>query len=155
MRSFIKPLFIVTLLFMMAACTGTKNTGATADPEAGQQIAHEEPNIYYDFDDILVPRIMNYEDDESYKLDNAKFTTSIMKFSGRVEVMELVNFFVNNMAKDNWSMTSNNKAGKLSILTFEKYNKSAVIQVNDGFGKATATIIAIENKTVPGSAKAK
>lgn len=152
MRSITKLLIVLSMLFMIAACTGTKSTGTTTDPN-GEQIAHQEPNIYYDFDDILVPNVMTYEEDESYKLDNAKFTTSIMRFTGRVEVMELVNFFVNNMAKDNWSMTSNNKTGKLSVLTFEKYNKSAVIQVNDEFAKATATIIAIENKTVPTDSK--
>ena len=152
MRSIAQLLIVISMLFILAACTGTKSTN-TADV-GGEQIAHEEPNIYYDFDDILVPKEMSYAEDESYKLDNAKFTASIMKFSGRVKVMELVNFFINEMAKDNWAMTSNNKAGKLSQLSFEKHNKSAVIQVDDSFGSATATIIAIENKTIP-SGKAK
>ncbi len=85
-------------------------------------------------------------DDESYKLDNTKFRAAIMKFKGRVEVLELVQYFVNNMAKDNWTLQSNNKSGKLSVLNFEKFNKSCVIQVDDSFGSASITIIAVEVK---------
>ncbi|QJB56006.1 hypothetical protein [Pseudodesulfovibrio sp. zrk46] len=145
MRSFTKFLMILACLTMFAACTTTGGSTGSTDPGA-QEATYEEPNYYYDFDDILIPKEISYVEDQSYKLDNAKFRAAIMKFKGRVEVLELVQFFVNNMAKDNWTLVSNNKAGKLSVLNFEKFNKSCVIQVDDSFGSATTTIIAVEVK---------
>ncbi|MFH1913149.1 MAG: hypothetical protein ABIK45_02600 [Pseudomonadota bacterium] len=146
MRSVFKLLVVLALVFGLSACATTGSGGSdssTATPTATQ---YQEPDYYYDFDDILIPKEIKYVENESYKLDNAKFRAAIMKFKGRVQVLELVQYFINNMSKDNWTLVSNNKAGKLSVLNFEKFNKSAVIQVDDGFGTATTTIIAVEVK---------
>jgi hypothetical protein len=69
-----------------------------------------------------------------------------MKFKGRVEILELVQYFLNNMAKDNWKLVSNNKAATVHVLNFEKFNKSCVIQINDSFATSTTTIFAVEVK---------
>ena len=156
MRSFTKLLVILAMLSLFAACTTTGTTSGSGDADPGAtEATYQEPDYYYDFDDILIPKEISYVEDESYKLDNAKFRAAIMKFKGRVEVLELVQYFVNNMTKDNWSLISNNKAGKLSVLTFEKFNKSCVIQVDDSFGSATTTIIAVEVKETGRSVKDK
>ncbi len=147
MRSFMKVLVLVSLLMLFAACTTTSGgSSAGADPAGAAQATQQAPDYYYDFDDILIPKEISYQNDDSYKLDNAKFRAAIMKFKGRVEVLELVQYFVNNMAKDNWKLISNNKSGTLSVLSFEKYNKSCVIQVEDSFGSAKITIFAVELK---------
>lgn len=156
MRSFIKLLIALTFIVMLAACTTTGGKSGNTDTAAGATgTEYQEPDYYYDFDDILIPKEISYVEDDSYKLDNAKFRAAIMKFKGRVEVLELVQYFINNMAKDNWTLISNNKAGKLSVLNFEKFNKSCVIQVDDSFGSATTTIIAVEVKEAGKSIKDK
>ncbi len=155
MRSFIKLLIALTFVMMFAACTTTGSKTGTTDPAGTSSQEYQEPDYYYDFDDILIPKEISYQEDASYKLDNSKFRAAIMKFKGRVEVLELVQYFVNNMAKDNWTLLSNNKAGKLNVLTFEKFNKSCVIQVDDSFGSASTTIIAVEVKDAGTSVKDK
>jgi hypothetical protein len=153
MRS-IPSLFLgLVLLLALGACTTTGSS--TSDSSSATAVEYQEPDYYYDFDDILIPKEIKYVEGESYKLDNAKFRAAIMKFKGRVEVLELVQYFINNMAKDNWTLISNNKAGKLSVLNFEKFNKSCVIQVDDSFGSATTTIIAVEVKDGSLSGKGK
>jgi hypothetical protein len=144
MRSKVTLFFILALVTALGACTTTGSSSTeTAAPTA---VEYQEPDYYYDFDDILIPKEIKYVEGDSYKLDNAKFRAAIMKFKGRVQVLELVQYFINNMSKDNWTLISNNKAGKLSVLNFEKFNKSCVIQVDDAFGSATTTIIAVEVK---------
>jgi len=144
MRSFLKIVVMVSLLMLFAACA---TTGQKSDSDSGDsKVTQQEPDFYYDFDDILIPKEISYVNDESYKLDNAKFRAAIMKFKGRVEVLELVQYFINNMTKDNWSLVSNNKAASLSVLTFEKFNKSCVIQIDDAFATAKITIFAVEMK---------
>lgn len=147
MRSFIKFIIIVCFISLLAACTTTgSGSSAETEPVGGQAQEYQEPDYYYDFDDILIPKEISYVEDASYRLDNAKFRAAIMKFKGRVEVLELVQYFINNMAKDNWTLVSNNKAGTVHVLNFEKFNKSAVIQVDDGFGTVETSIFAVEVK---------
>jgi hypothetical protein len=155
MRSFIKLFLPLIVIGMLAACT-TTGTNTTGDAPAGAQAAeYVEPDYYLDFDDIMIPKEISYVEDDSYKLDNAKFRAAIMKFKGRVEILELVQYFVNNMAKDNWTLVSNNKASKIHVLNFEKFNKSSVIQVDDNFGSASITIFAVEVKDAGDSPKDK
>ncbi|BDQ34268.1 hypothetical protein JCM14722_18100 [Pseudodesulfovibrio portus] len=146
MRTVIK--FFVVLMFagLLAACTTTGSKSTSADTGQSESAQYQEPNYYLDFDDIMLPKEIDYVNDGSYRLDNAKFKASIMKFKGRVEILELVQFFINNMAKDNWTLISNNKASDSHILNFEKFNKSCVIQVDDNFATATTTIFAVEVK---------
>ncbi|WP_272698775.1 hypothetical protein [Desulfovibrio sp. Fe33] len=145
MRSFTKILLALLIVGALAACTARTSSSTSGSPQvsAGQQ---QEPDYYLDFDDIMIPKEIDYVNDGSYKLDNAKFRAAIMKFKGRVEITELVQYFINNMTKDNWSLVSNNKASSVQFLTFEKYNKSCVIEIDDSFASATTTIFAVEVK---------
>jgi hypothetical protein len=153
MRSFTKYLLPLLLVGGLAACTTTSTTSSkgTEQPAAAE---YQEPDYYLDFDDIMIPKEIDYLNDGSYKLDNTKFRASIMKFKGRVEIPELVQYFINNMTKDNWTLVSNNKASSVQFLTFEKYNKSCVIEIDDTFASATTTIFAVEVKD-SGDAKRK
>lgn len=146
MRSSIKILFMVALVAMLAACSGmnTRSTGTNSNPE--QQANYQEPDYYLDFDDIRIPKEIDYQPKESYKLDNVKFRAAIMRFEGRVNVTELIQYFLNNMAQDNWTLVSNNKASTIHVLNYEKHNKSCVIQVEDTFSTTKTSIFAVEVK---------
>nr|WP_321513301.1 hypothetical protein [uncultured Pseudodesulfovibrio sp.] len=154
MRTFIKLLFPLMLVCGLMACT---TTGTSSSDASGQspEAQYQEPDYYLDFDDIMIPKEIDYNADDSYKLDNAKFRAAIMRFSGRVEVIELVQYFINNMTKDNWTLVSNNKASKVHVMNFEKFNKSCVIQIDDSFAKATTTIFAVEVKGSDNGLKSK
>ncbi|SKA91027.1 hypothetical protein SAMN02745704_02284 [Paucidesulfovibrio gracilis DSM 16080] len=142
------------LLVLALAATGcaTKSTGtepaqstSESQPTAYEQ-TYENPNYYYDFNDILIPRELDPVDDEKYVFDDPRFLAGFRIFSGRVVAEDVFNFFVNNMAKDNWTKKFSLKAEK-SVLAFEKQNKSCTIQIEDGF-KTRVTVFAIEFKDV-------
>lgn len=144
MRSFAQICILLAAFSLFAGCTASKsNVGAT--PEGEQSGEYSQTNYYYDFQDILIPSELEYQDEGSYTLDNQKFRAGIMKFKGRVYAADLIQFFVNNMAKDNWEKIASVK-GKLSVLSFEKFNKSCIIQIEDAFGTAKVNIIAVEAK---------
>jgi len=143
MRVILNILMALALVGVFAACT---TTGSQMNSGQNEQAQYQEPDYYLDFDDIMIPKEISYVSDQSYKLDNAKFRAAIMKFKGRVEIPELVQYFLNNMVKDNWKLISNNKASASYVLNFEKYNKSCVIQIDDSFATATTTIFAVEVK---------
>ncbi|MCJ2165162.1 MULTISPECIES: hypothetical protein [unclassified Pseudodesulfovibrio] len=150
MRFFTQCIFALILVGMLAACTTTRTGSSQNNTGQSPEAQYQEPDYYLDFDDIMIPKEIDYVNDGSYKLDNAKFRASIMKFKGRVEILELVQYFINNMTKDNWTLISSNKASSIHIMNFEKFNKSCVIQIDDAFASATTTIFAVEVKDASG-----
>lgn len=146
MRTLMKFLLPLMIVGLFAACTTTGTNSSSPDTGQSPEAQYQEPDYYLDFDDIMIPKEIDYQDDESYKLDNAKFRAAIMKFKGRVEIVELVQYFINNMTKDNWTLVSNAKASSVHVLHFEKFNKSCVINIDDSFATATTTIFAVEVK---------
>ncbi len=124
-------------------------SAAQGNPQAVTE-TYEESNYYYDFSDILVPRELEFKGDESYVFDTSTFKAGVMNFSGRVVNEDLVNFFINNMAKDGWKMTTSLKSDK-SILIFEKFNKACSIQVVKGTIFSKVIIFAVEAKGGSGS----
>jgi len=145
---------ILVLMTLTAAGCATKSTGTEpasttgeSQPTAYEQ-TYENPNYYYDFNDILIPRELDPVDDEKYVFDDPRFLAGFRIFSGRVVAEDVFNFFVNNMVRDNWTKKFSLKAQK-SVLAFEKANKSCTIQIEDGF-KTRVTVFAIEFKDVPG-----
>lgn len=163
---FSKALLCLTLVLFLSACTGlaTKSSSDTVPASGGSQAeTYDNPNYYYLFDDILIPNGMEHTADDDFSFDTQQFKAGIQIFQGRVIYDDLVNFFLNNMVKDGWKKVSAVRSKK-SILIFEKANKAAIIELNDGY-KAKATVFAFEYKggsyagrpsarTRPGTAKA-
>lgn len=148
-----RKILTLSLCLGLCACTGMNTTRANDAPasNAGTQAeTYDNPNYYYLFDDILVPNGMEHTADDDFSFDTQQFKAGIQVFQGRVVFDDLVNFFQNNMVKDGWRKVSSVRSKK-SILIFEKSNKAAIIELQDGF-KAKATIFAFEYKS--GSAPA-
>lgn len=142
----IAPLALAAALFVLPGCatTGAKPVDS-APPSGSGAETYDNPNYYYLFDDILVPSSMEHSTGDDFSFDTQQFKAGIQVFNGRVVFDDLINFFLNNMAKDGWKKVSAVRSQK-SILIFEKTNKAATIELVDGF-KAKATIFAIEYKS--------
>lgn len=145
---FLKSLLCLCLAAFLSACSGmtTAKTSSEPAPASGgtQAETYDNPNYYYLFDDILIPNGMEHTADEDFSFDTQQFKAGIQIFQGRVVYDDLINFFLNNMVKDGWKKVSAVRSKK-SILIFEKANKAAIIELNDGY-KAKATVFALEFK---------
>jgi hypothetical protein len=104
----------------------TKKTTEAAASKTRQTTA-----VYYDFEDVLVPKELAVINDATFVVSTPGYTSGIIALKGRVEKRSLVNFFTNNMAKDNWSMLSNIKSPGASIMIFQKASRWAVITIRD------------------------
>ncbi|MCP4116036.1 MAG: hypothetical protein GY737_11650 [Desulfobacteraceae bacterium] len=87
--------------------------------------------VYYDFDDVLCPKELQVIDDSTFVVSTPGYTSGIITLKGRVDKRSLVNFFTNNMAKDNWSMLSNIKSPGATIMIFQKASRWAVITIRE------------------------
>lgn len=149
MKNVIRPLSaLIVLAALLTACSGMNSRATTDTAPAGsgaQAETYDSPNYYYLFDDVLVPNGMEHTPEDDFSFETQQFKAGIQNFQGRVVFDDLINFFLNNMVKDGWRKVSAVRSKK-SILIFEKSNKAAIIELNDGF-KAKATVFALEYKS--------
>ncbi len=137
MHTSILRLSLITLFLILTSCAQMQGSGSSdPEPQAGvePQAATEyqgNTDFYYDFDDILVPKEMELQTADSFVLETPDAKHGVMVFSGKVEMLSLTNFFINNMMKDNWVLLSAFKS-KRTILLFEKPSKYCVVNITDG-----------------------
>jgi hypothetical protein len=118
---------ILLLLLQTAACTSTPKT--TDGTDAREKNDKNAP-LYYDFGDVLVPRELKLDVDSSFVYNTSGFTAGILAFKSRAELNSMVDFFENNMAKDNWQKIGTFKSPR-TLLLFQKQNRWCVINITD------------------------
>lgn len=118
---------MVVLLLAATACSSTpKKTDGTEATEKGDQKAP----LYYDFGDVLIPRELELDTDSSFVYHTSGFTAGILAFKSKVELGSMIEFFENNMAKDNWKAVGTFKSPR-TLLLFQKDNRWCVINITD------------------------
>lgn len=134
MKALVRIFIVVFVLALAAGCSGRAKPGATNTDGSEAMTAgnYEDANLYYDFDDILIPAQLDPVEEDSHRFEDATFKVSVRSYSGRVVVEDLINFFLNNMRKDNWENVATVKSDK-SVLLFRKPNKRCTIQIDDAF----------------------
>lgn len=134
MNNCIRIFFVVMICTALLGCNGRAKPGATTTDGSQAMTAgeYEDANLYYDFDDILIPSQLDPVEENSHRFEDATFKVSVRSYSGRVVVEDLINFFLNNMKKDNWENVATVKSDK-SVLLFRKQNKRCTIQIDDEF----------------------
>ena len=115
------------LVLLTTACSSApKSTDGSAAREADEK----EAPLYYDFEDVLVPKDLKLNAKTSFVYQTSGLTAGVLVFSSKVERNSLIQFFENNMAKDNWQAVSSFKSPR-TLLLFEKDNRWCVINITD------------------------
>ena len=100
---------LVLVTFFVSGCSGgwfsKKPEGES--PE-NQPKTRKTTAVYYDFEDVLIPMELSIVNDKT-----------------------VVNFFNNNMLKDNWNIISQLKSPGTTIMVFQKALRTCVITIRD------------------------
>ena len=138
LKFFIDMVLLVALLFLISGCMSStimsKNNSTAAANQVTEHdtIVKKKPTaVYYDFDDILIPKELKIVNNSTVLVSTPGYTSGIMTLRGRVEKRSLTAFFVNNMEKDNWNRVSQIKSPASTIMIFRKPAKWAVITIRD------------------------
>ena len=110
-----------------AGCTGAKvkDSASASSPASPRE---EEMPLYYDFGDVLVPRELKVDRQNSFIYRTPGFSAGVLVLRGRVEPTSLISFFENNMAKDNWRAISAFKSPR-TMMMFQKQNRWCVVNI--------------------------
>ena len=118
---------LLVLTLLGAACSSTPKKTDGSEARAAEQ---KEAPLYYDFEDVLVPKDLKLDAKTSFVYEASGLTAGVLAFSSKVERNSLIQFFENNMAKDNWQAVSSFKSPR-TLLLFEKNNRWCVINITD------------------------
>ena len=118
-------IILISLLWMGCSSTVKERKGEPAKGEG------ESVGQYYHFEDVRVPRELNYRQNKSFIYETPRFKTGVLVFSKwRLDVESLIDFFTYHMEKDNWKLVNSFK-GKESILNFSKPDKTCSIKITE------------------------
>ncbi|MFP4036288.1 MAG: hypothetical protein ACLFUE_02075 [Desulfobacteraceae bacterium] len=123
-------LFVV--LLCVAACGGRFGGKTPSEPVSISDEFEEDlprDSAYYDFEDIPVHRKMKLEPEPSLLFETRNLKAGRICFKGRLDPVELFEFFVVNMPSENWQLRSYFKYG-VYLLVFEKPDRDCIISIN-------------------------
>ena len=118
---------MMALMLFSAACTSSPKK---SDDTAVQENENESAPQYYDFEDVLVPRDLKLNTKSSFVYQSGGLTAGVLVFTSKVERNSLIQFFDNNMAKDNWRTVSRFNSPR-TLLIFQKERRWCVINITD------------------------
>ena len=122
----------VSVMVLATGCTalkGKKSSTAQMQPTRKAQPANAP--VYYDFGDVLLPKELKIDKDESFVFNSPGVTAGVLTLSGHVDSSSLINFFENKMPADGWYLISSIKAPRTKML-FRKESRWCVISIRDG-----------------------
>jgi hypothetical protein len=145
-KSLIGLLLVICLLGVWMGCTSTVKERQQGQPVTGptSEAKPESADMgkYY-LDDVRVPSELNYKPDESLVYETAKFKAGVLRFSKwLLDVESLIDFFVYNMGKDNWTFVNTFK-GKETQISFSKPDKTCTIRITETWTGMTRVLIAV------------
>lgn len=124
---------VLTIAMLLMPACAPKHHGSpeVPPPQVAQETRNTESAIFHHgFDDILVPREMELQPRLSFIFEGPQVKAGVLVFKGRVDPVSLTNFFVNNMLKDGWQLSSSFKYRR-TILVFTKPDRDCIINIID------------------------
>ncbi|MDR2669911.1 MAG: hypothetical protein LBC14_08175 [Desulfovibrio sp.] len=125
---------VLPLLLIAALLAGCASDGSFKNPfsdDGGE--ASAAPAYYFsEFPDIPIPSEMSEARGDTFiTFAPSGLKCGVQRFSGRVEVVSLMNTMRRNMASNGWALRSLLRAAE-SVLVFEKTDRLAALQISDG-----------------------
>ena len=137
---------LIVFTLMNVACSSTPKT--TDGVDAREKDEKDAP-LYYDFEDVLIPRDLKLNAKSSFVYHTSGLTAGVLVFTAKVERNSLIQFFENNMAKDNWQAVSSFKSPR-TLLLFQKESRWCVINITDNNWDTLVEIWSAPNSGEPG-----
>lgn len=116
-------------MFLLAGCA---SDGSFSNPFASSEPASGSNYYFSEFSDIPIPNDMSESRNDTFvTFAPSGVKCGTQRFSGRVEVVSLMNTVRRNMGSNGWTLRSVLRA-KESTLVFEKPDRIATFQISDG-----------------------
>lgn len=121
--------FLLVAVWLISGCSAFQKKEELG-AQTGQEQTQEDAPLYYDFGDVPVPPELSLNTNASFIYQTSGFSAGVLVLKGAVELGSLIDFFENNMARDNWRAVSTFKSPR-TLLLFQKESRWCVINITD------------------------
>jgi hypothetical protein len=136
-RILLTVMCVWTALMLLAAGCSVLPREKEGSPAKDAAKKNAKAPIYYEFEDVLIPKELKVNRDESFIYQTAGVSAGLLTLKARVEMGSLITFFEKNMREDNWRLISSFKSGRTMML-FQKENRWCVMNITQsGFDYST------------------
>ena len=137
-------IFLYMIIFVfITGCTTLgiqkEKKASTTESQQVEELGEPVVSVYYDFEDVAVPKDLEIKKEKSFIFQTTESTTGLLSFSGHLETNSLINFFRKKMSEDGWCLLSIFKSPK-NIMFFRKESRFCVITI---IGKTFTTEVEI------------
>lgn len=99
-----------------------------------------EPQAILKFADLPIPAGLKSLPQESYSFENSGVRVAVLKYQGRANINQLINFYKEQMPMYNWNLINIIEYGQ-RLLNFERENETCIITIQvAGFWNEDALI---------------
>ncbi len=110
-------------LFLVCAVLGAGITGC-----ATSNLNRLEPQTMLKFSDLPIPAGLKPLPHISYSFENAGVRVAVLKYQGRANIDQVINFYKEQMPMYNWNLINIIEYGQ-RLLNFERENETCIITV--------------------------
>lgn len=126
------PFRVLLCCLLIFFCAGCASDGTLTNPFSSSEPVSGTPYYFSEFSDIPIPNDMSEKRDDTFiTFAPSGVKCGTQRFSGRLELVSLMNTMRRNMASNGWTLRSVLRA-KESTLVFEKPDRIATFQLSDG-----------------------
>jgi hypothetical protein len=119
MKFFSKLFFLSTSCFLLtAALSGCTTISAN----------RIEPQAILKFSDLPIPAGLKALPQVSYSFENAGVRVAVLKYQGKANIDQVINFFKEQMPMYNWNLINIIEYGQ-RLLNFERENETCIITI--------------------------
>ena len=143
---------LTALSLLILILTGCASDGSLTNPFSSSEDSPEIPYYLSEFSDVPIPQGMKEEKGETYiSFAPSGLKCGVQHFSGRVELVSLMNAMRRNMAAHGWVLRALLRSGE-SVLVFEKADSVCTMHISDG--RIYTTMILFMSPRLDGDAEA-
>lgn len=118
MKSFAKTVFLFIICYLLVTVPGCSTI-------SGSRL---EPQTILKLSDVPIPTGLNALPQISYSFENAGVRVAVLKYQGKVNIDQVINFYKEQMPRYNWNLVNIIEYGQ-RLLNFERENETCIITV--------------------------
>lgn len=133
MRKFFIYSALVLFAFILIGCE------TVSKKNMGNSMGALEPSAIYKFNDVPVPAGFNFLQQDSFSFENSGVRVGVLKYQGKANIEQVVNFYKEQMAMYNWNLLNVIEYGE-RLMNFERDNETCIISL---LPKGSAVMVAV------------
>lgn len=144
--------FALFLSLGVSGCVFGLGSSSDEGALAAQPLSPEEtsqPFYHYSYRQILLPFGLELDKKESFFVDTDSFIGGHLRYSGKLEIESLAEFFINTMPKNKWKKVYSSVSGRM-LQAYAREGRTCIIKITESNFK---TYVDIFVSDVVGNAK--